>query len=102
MAKGHRRHRLSAYGGELSLSSFFSLGASSNLKCLLMLELLIVLLSPLLFLPGLTGYMARGNGRSFWRWFAIGLCLPYVSLIIITIVVYRDQRRAQRTPPKTL
>ena len=67
-----------------------------------MVEVLIVLLSPLLFLPGLTGYMAHGNGRSFWRWFTIGCCLPYVSLIIITIVVYCDQRRARKTPPEAL
>ena len=40
----------------------------------------------------LTGYIASANGRSFWRWFAVGCALPYVSLLLITAVVFRGQR----------
>jgi hypothetical protein len=66
---------------------------------LLPVEVLIALLSPILFMPTITGYMATSHGRSFWRWFAIGCVLPYVSLLIITCVVYRDQRRGRNLKP---
>ncbi|GAB3297880.1 hypothetical protein [Hymenobacter tenuis] len=59
------------------------------------MEILIGLLSPVLFMPTITGYMATSHGRSFWRWFGIGCVLPYFSLPLITFVVYRDQRRAR-------
>lgn len=59
------------------------------------MEILIGLLSPLLFMPTITGYMATSHGRSFWRWFGIGCVLPYFSLPLITYLVYRDQRRAR-------
>ncbi|MGY2134273.1 hypothetical protein ACW9KT_18720 [Hymenobacter sp. HD11105] len=61
------------------------------------MEVLIALLSPILFMPTITGYMATSHGRSFWRWFGIGCVLPYFSLLLITCVVYRDQRRARPT-----
>jgi hypothetical protein len=63
------------------------------------MEFIIVLLTPILFMPMLTGYMAHGNGRSFWRWFGIGFALPYLSILLITMLVYRDQRRVQRDKP---
>ena len=59
------------------------------------MEIIIALLTPILFMPMLTGYMATSHGRSFWRWFAVGFALPYFSLLLITCVVYRDQRRAR-------
>ena len=65
------------------------------------MEILIGLLSPLLFMPTVTGYMATSHGRSFWRWFGIGFALPYLSLLLISYVVYRDQRRARSTKSDT-
>ncbi|MBD2767877.1 hypothetical protein IC235_08220 [Hymenobacter sp. BT664] len=62
------------------------------------MEVLIALLTPVLFLPLITGYMATSHGRSFWRWFGIGCALPYLSLFIITYVVYRAQRRFRTLP----
>lgn len=59
------------------------------------MEFVIVLLTPILFMPMITGYMAYGNGRSFWRWFGIGFALPYFSLLLITYLVYRDQRKSR-------
>ena len=63
------------------------------------MEFVIVLLTPILFMPMMTGYMAYGNGRSFWRWFGIGFALPYVSLLLISYVVYRDQRKSRAAQP---
>ena len=65
------------------------------------MEVIIGLLWPLLFMPTVTGYMATSHGRSFWRWFGIGCALPYLSLLLITYVVYRDQRRARPTKSDT-
>jgi hypothetical protein len=63
------------------------------------MEFVIVLLTPILFMPVITGYMAHGNGRSFWRWFGVGFALPYFSLLLITYVVYRDQRKSRIAQP---
>ncbi len=63
-----------------------------------MLEALIVLAAPLLFLPTMTGYYAYSHGRSFWRWFLVGCGLPFVSLLLVAAVVHRDQRRQSRLP----
>lgn len=59
------------------------------------MEVIIGLLWPLWLMPIITGYMATSHGRSFWRWFGIGFALPYLSLLLISYVVYRDQRRAR-------
>ena len=58
-----------------------------------MLEALIVIAAPLLFLPTLTGYYAYSHGRSFWRWFLVGCGLPFLSLLIVAVTVQQDQRR---------
>lgn len=63
-----------------------------------MLEALVVLSAPLLFLPTLTGYYAHRHGRSFWRWFLVGCGLPFISLLVAAVVVHRDQRRPRPQP----
>jgi ABC-type uncharacterized transport system permease subunit len=50
---------------------------------------LIAVLSALL-----TTYIAQG--RPFWRWFLLGLVLPYLSIFIAMIVVYREQRAEEQ------
>ena len=35
-------------------------------------EVLIVILTPLFFMPLMTAFLAYNHGRSFWRWFGIG------------------------------
>ena len=66
---------------------------------------LIFTVSLLVFAP-ITGYIAYNYGRSFWRWFGLGLLLPFVSVFIALFVAMRekyaedkanDPRR--RTPP---
>ncbi|MDO7876169.1 hypothetical protein Q5H93_15600 [Hymenobacter sp. ASUV-10] len=41
--------------------------------------------------PVLTGYIAASNGRSFWRWYGLGLVLPLVSVFVVMVVATRDQ-----------
>jgi uncharacterized BrkB/YihY/UPF0761 family membrane protein len=57
---------------------------------LLVAGLVLTILSALL-----TTYIAQE--RSFWRWFLIGLVLPFVSIFIAMIVVYRDTRREEQS-----
>lgn len=52
--------------------------------------LLIFGVSLLVFAP-ITGYIAYNYGRSFWRWFALGLVLPFVSVFIALGMAMRDR-----------
>ena len=61
-----------------------------------MIEALIVRSLPLTFLPLLTGYYAYNHGRSFWRGFALGVGLPFFSLLVVAATGHRDQRRRAR------
>ncbi len=60
-----------------------------------MVEALIVILAPLLFMPLMTAFMAYSHDRRFWRWFAVGSTLPYISLFIVMFVVYRDKKKLE-------
>ena len=54
----------------------------------------------LVFAP-ITGYIAYNYGRSFWRWFGLGLLLPFASVFIILFVAMREQlatEKADRLP----
>ena len=42
----------------------------------------------------LTTYIAQG--KPFWRWFIIGMVLPYLSIFIAMIMVYREQKAEER------
>lgn len=70
---------------------------------LLDIAALIILFFGITF-PLLTGYIAVSNGRSFWRWYALGFLLPFVSVFVIMIVATRDQlaeeKRAAVPPPE--
>ena len=62
--------------------------------------LLILLVSALVFAP-ITGYIAYNYGRSFWRWFGLGMVLPFVSVFIALGVAMREkaaEERAERLP----
>ncbi|MCC3159593.1 hypothetical protein LJ737_20295 [Hymenobacter sp. 15J16-1T3B] len=41
----------------------------------------------------LTTYIAQE--RSFWRWFLLGLVLPFVSIFVAMVVVYRDTKKEE-------
>ena len=54
-----------------------------------------------LFAP-ITGYIATSYGRSFWRWYGLGLVLPFVSMFVILFIAMREQlaeEKAARRPP---
>ncbi|GAB3586076.1 hypothetical protein [Hymenobacter daeguensis] len=65
---------------------------------------LILLVSALVFAP-ITGYIAYNYGRSFWRWFAIGMVLPFVSVFIALGMAMREKwaeekaEQQRRMPP---
>lgn len=44
----------------------------------------------------LTAYVAYSHGRSFRRWFLLGLLLPFVSVFVALGVAMLDERRADR------
>ena len=52
--------------------------------------LLIFGVSLLVFAP-ITGYIAYNYGRSFWRWFGLGLLLPFVSVFIALFMAMRER-----------
>lgn len=57
--------------------------------------LLIFGVSLLVFAP-ITGYIAYNYGRSFWRWFGLGLLLPFVSVFIALGMAMRDKYREEK------
>jgi energy-coupling factor transporter transmembrane protein EcfT len=66
---------------------------------------LIFTVSLLVFAP-ITGYIAYNYGRSFWRWFAFGLLLPFFSVFVALFMAMRDRWAEdkatdprRRTPP---
>ena len=65
--------------------------------------LLIFGVSLLVFAP-ITGYIAYNYGRSFWRWFGLGLLLPFVSVFIALFMAMRqrsaEDQDARQSPPR--
>jgi MFS family permease len=58
--------------------------------------LLIFTVSALVFAP-ITGYIAYNYGRSFWRWFGLGILLPFVSVFIALFIAMREQWQAEKS-----
>ena len=67
------------------------------------LEYILVMAGALLLFAPITGYIAASHGRSFWRWFGLGLVLPFVSMFVALFVAMRSQlaeeKAANRRPP---
>ena len=62
--------------------------------------LLILAVSAFVFAP-ITGYIAYNYRRSFWRWFAVGMVLPFFSVFVILFMAMREslaEERAERLP----
>ena len=67
-----------------------------------LLRLLLIFGVSLLVFAPITGYIAYNYGRSFWRWFGLGLLLPFVSVFIALFMAMRDrlaEERAGHHPP---
>jgi site-specific recombinase len=66
-----------------------------------LLRLLLIFGVSLLVFAPITGYIAYNYGRSFWRWFGLGLLLPFVSVFIALFMAMREraaEERASRPP----
>ncbi|HEX8329719.1 MAG TPA: hypothetical protein VF629_19435 [Hymenobacter sp.] len=66
-------------------------------------EILLILGGALVFAP-ITAYIASSHGRSFWRWFALGMALPFFSVFVALFVAMRSQwaeERAAGSRPKS-
>lgn len=75
---------------------------SLYLPVLLLRTLLVLAVAALVFAP-ITGYIAYNYGRSFWRWFGIGMVLPFVSVFVALFMAMRTrlaEDRAAAPPPK--
>lgn len=47
------------------------------------IEVLIIILTQLFFMPLTMAVMVYSYGRSFWRWFGLGCVLPHVPLFVV-------------------
>lgn len=62
--------------------------------------LLIVAVSALVFAP-ITAYIAASYGRPFWRWYGLGIVLPFISVFVALFLAMREQwaeEKAARLP----
>lgn len=58
---------------------------------MLFVDMLLVMVVALSFIPIMTGYCAASRGRSFWLWFALGWLLPIVSFLLLFALIARDE-----------
>ncbi|GAA4034464.1 hypothetical protein GCM10022409_18560 [Hymenobacter glaciei] len=69
-----------------------------------LLRLLLIFGVSLLVFAPITGYIAYNYGRSFWRWFALGLLLPFFSVFIALFVAMRERsaedQAGRQNPPR--
>ena len=56
---------------------------------------LVFTVSLLVFAP-ITGYIAYNYGRSFWRWFAFGLVVPFFSVFVALFVAMRERAAEEK------
>jgi hypothetical protein len=50
----------------------------------------ILMVAALVFAP-ITAYIASSHGRSFWRWFGLGMVLPFLSVFVAIFMAIRAQ-----------
>jgi phosphotransferase system glucose/maltose/N-acetylglucosamine-specific IIC component len=58
---------------------------------MLFVDMLLVMVVALSFIPIMTGYCAASRGRSFWLWFALGWVLPIISFLLLFALIARDE-----------
>jgi hypothetical protein len=64
------------------------------------LDTLLILTGALLVFAPITGYIAASHGRSFWRWFGLGMVLPFFSVFVALFVAIRTQMAEDRAAGK--
>ena len=55
------------------------------------IDMLLLVVACISFIPIMTGYCAASRGRSFWLWFALGWLLPIASFLLLFALVARDE-----------
>ncbi|SFP71736.1 hypothetical protein [Hymenobacter arizonensis] len=68
-----------------------------------LLDILLILIPATLVFAPITGYIASSHGRSFWRWFGLGIILPFASVFVALFVAIWSQiaeTKANRQLPK--
>lgn len=68
----------------------------------MLIDVAILILAFFLSVPTVLGYFASAYGKSFWRWFAVGLFLPVVSYFILLTILYIDERKVRKELQMTL
>jgi uncharacterized membrane protein len=57
----------------------------------MLIDMILVVLAALSFIPILTGYCAHSWGRSFWLWLVLGYVLPLASFFLLVALIARDE-----------
>ena len=58
---------------------------------MLFVDMLLVVVAAMSFIPIMTGYCAHSRGRSFWLWFALGWLLPLASFFLLVALIAKDE-----------
>lgn len=53
-------------------------------------DFLFVVICFYLSIPGVVAYTAASYGRSFWKWFALGMVFPIISHIWLYVLISKD------------
>jgi len=56
-----------------------------------LIDIILMMVAGISFIPIVTGYCAASRGRSFWLWFALGWLLPIVSFLLLFALIARDE-----------
>jgi len=56
------------------------------------MPILATLFGIISFVPLITAFFARSQGRPFWKWYAVGCVLPLVSVFIL---FFLDEKKAE-------
>jgi len=68
----------------------------------MLIDVAILLLAFFLSIPTVLGYFATAYGKSFWRWFLIGLFFPIISYFVLLIILYFEEKKVKRELHMTL
>ncbi len=63
------------------------------------LEFTLVMVGALVLFAPITGYIAASYGRSFWRWYGLGVVLPFFSMFVAIFVAIRTRWAEEKADP---
>jgi uncharacterized membrane protein len=68
----------------------------------MLIDVAILILAFFLSIPTVLGYFASAYGKSFWRWFLIGLIFPIVSYFVLLAILYFEEQKVKKELQMTL